>query len=83
VNPPQVKFDFLRNEVRLGLTFLDLAQVADGDEDKARNFENARKAHDALLRFRDGVEMTDAQSAEIQTGIDQIGEGLLGEALHP
>jgi hypothetical protein len=74
----QVRYDFLRTEVRLGLTFLGLAQAAGDDTVKAaRNFINARKAYDALERFRQVVEMTAVQSLELQAGMKKIADGLI------
>jgi hypothetical protein len=67
----------LRAEVRLGLTFLGIAQAAGGDNVKAaRNFMNARKAYDALIRFAQVVEMTATQSAELNIGMQKIAIGL-------
>jgi hypothetical protein len=77
VDKTQAGLAFLQNEVQLGLTFLGLAQHAGEDQGKAdRNVANARKAYDALLHFVEVVEMTDAQSAQLQTGIDKIAMGL-------
>jgi hypothetical protein len=73
----QIEFDFLRTEVRLGLTFLSIAQTAGDDKVKAaRNFINARNAYDALVRFARVVEMTAAQAAELKVGMEQIATGL-------
>jgi hypothetical protein len=77
VDKTQAGLAFLEIEVQLGLTFLGIAQQSDENQAKAdRNLANARKAYDALLRFVQVVEMTDAQSAQLQTGIDEIAVGL-------
>jgi hypothetical protein len=77
MDPVQIKFDFLRTEVRLGLTFLGIAQAAGDDTIKAaRNFMNARNAYDALVRFAQVVEMTEAQFDELHVGMEEIATGL-------
>jgi hypothetical protein len=77
-------FEFLMTEVGTGLTFAEIALGAGDDLDKIeRNTLNARKAYEAVLRFRDRVQMSEVQSEaldrkikQLRTDLLQLGEGL-------
>lgn len=57
----QNRAQFVMTEVSIGATFCEVAKSS-GDPDKfKRNVENARTAHDTILKFVDGVHF-DAES---------------------
>jgi hypothetical protein len=70
--------EFLMTEVRTGLTFSEIALSGNDDLDKIqRNTWNARKAYDAILRFRDRVGMSKADSDALDSGMAQLRTNLL------
>ena len=77
--------DFLMTEVTTGLTFSKIALSGGRDDpDKVqRNTWNARKAYDAVLRFRERVQMSKAESEALDSEMEQLRSDLLqlGEAL--
>ena len=76
--------DFLMLEVSTGLNFSEIALNAGDDLKKAeRNALNARKAYDGVLRFRDRVQMSEAESGALDRKMEQLRNDLLklGEPL--
>ena len=72
--------DFLRTEIRTGLTFSRIA--LDAREDKRdRNRVNARKAYDAIVHFMHGSALDADEAKEIKRGLAQLKSELvkLGE----
>ena len=58
--------DFLKVELKLGFTFVDLAEQYRAEDDRARSLENARKAVETIRRFlgrvKDHAEWTQIQA---------------------
>ena len=82
---PEIGREFLLTELKTGLTFASLALSAP-DYDRAkieRDTRNARKAYDSYLRFRDRVNLTDAERTELQNVADELKQALrsLGEKI--
>ncbi len=55
--PRYVDFDFLRAELRTGMTFSRLARSSRDVRKKGRNCANARKAYDVAVHFARGVNL--------------------------
>jgi hypothetical protein len=77
----QVRSDFLKTELSLGLTFADIALSSDDDVKTKRNRNNARTAYEALVKFMGHVSLTPADSAHMANGmallksqLQQLGE---------
>jgi hypothetical protein len=78
------RFNFLITEARMGLTFCSIALgAADSVERRARNQLNARKAYDAVARFRRDLALTKSQEARLNGLMDKMRANLvqLGERL--
>jgi hypothetical protein len=77
---------FLKCELRVGLTFASIAlysrQIGHGEK-ADRNRLAARRAYEALLRFRKSTSLTGLQSKEFERGLEDLGQRLrnLGEAV--
>jgi hypothetical protein len=70
--------DFLLVEASTGLMFSEIGLGAGDDLKSAeRNALNARKAYDGVLRFRDRVPMSKAQSEALDRKIEQLPNALL------
>ena len=48
--------DFLKIELKLGFTFVDLAEQHRAEKDRAKSLENARKAVETIRRFQGRIE---------------------------
>ena len=67
------KLDFLHSDLAAGLTMAQMAAAADGGSEKrSRNARNARKAYDAVLRFRHNVVMTEDQSRALDEKLSEL-----------
>ena len=79
----QTGADFLKIELKTGLTFASIAVGEEpGSEKRITNQANARKAYETVLRLRNRLEIpTEAITREIQNGLDQLRSALeeLGE----
>ncbi len=72
---------FLRTELETALMLVALAEKADRKDKRDRIVLQARKAYDALLRFRFRVELTKDEAGEIDPGMRKLKSALqqLGE----
>lgn len=82
-NFQQSAMHFLRAEVHAGLTFSSIAQETSDLERSKRNRTNARKAYEAILRFRDDENLSPADREEIEAGLVKVRSALksLGEKI--
>lgn len=79
------KFNFLITDLELGLTFVRIASAAgEVSDQRNRNKANARKAYDAISRFRHRVLLTagqrklvDGKLAQLGLALEQLGAILL------
>lgn len=80
----RVAFGFLLSDADTGLTFAQLALEASDDAQKrARNHLNARTAYQAVMHFRDRIDVREVSQADIQelefrlrrlrTALDKLG----------
>jgi alpha-ketoglutarate-dependent taurine dioxygenase len=74
--------DFLKIDSEVGLIFSSMALKADDEENKRRTTGVARRAHDSIMRFRQQVELTDAETIELDRNLLRLKGQLqiLGEA---
>ena len=82
-DPIPAEVEFLRTEVRTGLTLSAIA-LRGGDKSRVdRNRVNARKAYDALLHFIPKVPLTKEEAGEINVKLAELKSELrlLGEDL--
>jgi hypothetical protein len=82
-DPIPAEVEFLRTEVRTGLTLSAIA-LRGGDKSRVdRNRVNARKAYDALLHFIPKVPLTNEEAGEINVKLAELKSELrlLGEDL--
>ena len=63
--------DFLKVELKLGFTFVDLAEQHRAEKDRAKSLENARKAVETIRRFQRRVK-DHAEWTRIQTETDEL-----------
>ena len=75
--------EFVKAELKAGLTFSHIALQSKSQEKTARNRANARKAYDAILRFanesalsHEGVEEFANLLADLKSNLLQLGEKL-------
>ena len=80
---PKLGFGFLLEEIRLGLTFADIALKAKHDDcDKIeRNTAHARQAYEAVLRFQPRIDLNESEKFTIEGGLEELKGALrqLGE----
>jgi len=83
IDPTLAEVDFLRCELRTGLTLTKIALDARHHDKTSRNRANARKAYDAVLRFIPKVNLSDSESAEFTSKLQQLKSelALLGEEI--
>jgi hypothetical protein len=82
-DPIPAEVEFLRTEVRTGLTLSAIA-LRGGDKSRVdRNRVNARKVYDALLHFIPKVPLTSEEAGEINVKLAELKSELrlLGEDL--
>lgn len=65
---------FLLTEIQTGLMFAHLAgcSVPDQTERIQRNLRNARRAYQAILKFRDRVQLDEIENLQIETGLERL-----------
>jgi hypothetical protein len=75
--------DFLKIDLKLGLTFLDLAEQHHAEEDRAKSLENARRAVDTVRHFQARI-IDHPEWAEIDAEAHRL-ESLIStrESMHP
>jgi len=65
--------DFLRTEIRTGLTFARIARESKRTSPKrSRNRTNGRKAYDTVLRFAPKVSLSDEEAEDINSKLKQL-----------
>jgi hypothetical protein len=76
--PPELGFEFLMNEVDLGLTFANIALAAAPNEtDKiARSKRHAQEACDTILRYYGSVELDSVTRAKLDAGLRKLRNAL-------
>jgi len=63
----QQRIHFIRNELALAMTFLDLATATQQRDTRERNIQNARKAHDEVASLLAGnLECTEEERADLE-----------------
>jgi hypothetical protein len=74
---------FLRTELFAGLTRATIARNAEDDKKRQRNRLEARKAHDAILRFLPLTPLSQEEKADIESTLNELAFVLrsLGENL--
>ena len=75
--------EFLRTELRTGLTMAKIARETQSPNKADRNRANARKAYDTALRFFAKTSLTDEEAEELRGMITRLKSALtaLGEEL--
>ena len=69
--------EFIRTELKTGLTFSNIALQAKDTAKISRNTANARKAYDTLLRFMDRSMLSDEDLAELDPMLLRLKTNLL------
>jgi len=69
--------EFIRTELKTGLTFSNIALQAKDAAKISRNTANARKAYDTLLRFMDRSMLSDEDLAELDPMLLRLKTNLL------
>lgn len=77
-----VMVEFLRIDLDLAMTFIEIAASTTGAENIARCRSAARKAYDTVLRMANRVDLSPTEAAEIQKGLAKLKFALqrLGES---
>lgn len=83
VDPTGAEVDFLRTELKTGLTLTKIALDANHRDKSQRNCANARKAYDAVLHFAPRVNLSPDEMNEIKAKLERLKTQLqlLGEEL--
>jgi len=71
-------FQFLRTEVETARTFVAVAKHAKFEDKIVRNLVNARKACESIRHFRDRVQLSEGEAAEIRGGLASVEKELAG-----
>ena len=58
-------FEFLLTDIDTALTFMDVAESTDKADIRKRNYANARKAYDTVLRFMQNQPIDDDQREKL------------------
>jgi hypothetical protein len=78
------KFEALRTDAKVGLTFATVASEAadEGSEKRTRNRANARKAYDTVLRLSKKTRLGEADRQQLAEGLGRLKRVLeaLGES---
>ncbi len=76
----QTGIDFLLTDLDLAITFMVLAEVSRNAATVRRNYENARTAHDTVVRLLERLtpnakqrRAIDAKLAFLETGLQAVG----------
>jgi len=75
--PNESLIDFLVNDLDLALTFTQLAETSSSVETRERNYGNARKAYDDVLRYRHNLRADVEQQATIDLKLAMLRERLI------
>jgi hypothetical protein len=67
----QSLIDFLKLELKLGFTFVDLAKQYCTEKDRAKSLENARKAVETIRRFQGRIE-DHAEWTQVHTEANEL-----------
>lgn len=83
VDPTLTELDFLRTELKTGLTLSKIALDATHSDKSDRNCANARKAYDAVLHFAPRVNLSQEETDEIKSKLEHLKSQLklLGQEL--
>jgi hypothetical protein len=83
VDPTLAEVDFIRSELRTGLTLTKIALHPSRRRKSATTQASARKAYDTVMRFMPRVNLSSAESKEVKTKLEQLRSELkmLGETL--
>lgn len=83
VDPTGAEVDFLRTELKTGLTLTKIALDATHRDKSDRNRESARKAYEAVLHFAPRVNLSPEETDEIRSKLEHLKAQLklLGEEL--
>ncbi len=81
--PKSQDIEFIKIELKAGLTFSTIALQAKDTSKISRNTANARKAYEVLLRFIDRSMIGNEELAEIEQSLEKLKSNLirLGEAV--
>jgi len=82
-NANQAIVDFLKIELSLALTFADLAFTTSDPGTRDRNTANAKKAYETVSAKLPKIELSAAEAAQVQKGLERLKSALrsLGENL--
>jgi|KBSMisStandDraft_5_1062788.scaffolds.fasta_scaffold01135_18 hypothetical protein len=61
--------EFLRTELRVGLTAVKIAQTAKDEAKRNRHRRNAQEAYEAILRFLPKLTLTSREGDEVQSDL--------------
>jgi predicted negative regulator of RcsB-dependent stress response len=79
----QGRVGFIQTELRLALTFLDVADTTRARQTRERNIENAQKARDEVQHLlRQGLACTQEERAQIEHGLATL-NARLAEGTQP
>ena len=83
VDPTPAAVDFLRTELRTGLTLTRLAFRASQPDKSSRTRAHARRAYDTVVRFTPKVSLSPDETKEVKTKLERLRSELklLGEAI--
>jgi len=83
VDPTLAEVDFIRAELRTGLTLTKMALHPGLRRKSTTTTASARKAYDTVMRFMPKVSLSHAESKEVKAKLDQLRSELklLGEAV--
>ena len=80
----QERVDFIQTELRLALTFLDVADTTRARQTRERNIENAQKARDEVQHLlHQGLVCTEEERARIEQGFAVLNARLTEETQSP
>lgn len=63
---------FVRTELRVGLTAIKIAQTASDEARRNRNWRNAQAAYEAVLRFLPKLTLTSKEVDEVQSDLARL-----------
>ena len=75
--PAPHDFEFVKTELKTGLTFSTIALQAKDAQKISRNTMNARKAYDTLLRFLDRSTLSDQDVADVEQMLAKLKANLI------
>ena len=75
--PASHDVEFVKTELRTGLTFSTIALQAKDAQKIFRNTMNARKAYDTLLRFLDKSALSDQDRADVEQMLSKLKSNLI------